>query len=117
MVRLDSPRMVLTASIVGLFVLPSPWNVIVFGLAVFFEIGEIYLWTRFLERYRVRGGAEGMLGERATVIEECAPEGIVRVRGELWKAHADGGESLLAGERAKVLAVDGLVVTVTRYER
>ena len=49
--------MVLTASIVGLFVLPSPWNVILFGLAVFFEMGEIYLWMRFLERYRVRGGA------------------------------------------------------------
>ena len=115
--RLDSPRMVLTASIVGLFVLPSPWNVILFGLAVFLEIFEIFLWMRFLERYRVRGGAEGMLGERAIVVKECAPEGLVRVRGELWKARADGGESLLAGERAKVLAVDGLVVTVTRDER
>ena len=109
--------MLLTASIVGLFVLPGPWNVILFGVAVFFEIGEIYLWTRFLDRYRVRGGAEGMIGERATVVEPCAPEGIVRVRGELWKARADGEVSLAEGERATVLAVDGLVVSVAREER
>src|SRR5687768_1774137 len=109
--------MVLTASIVGLFVLPSPLNVILFGLGVFFEIGELYLWKRFLDRYRVRGGAEGMLGERATVVEACAPEGIVRVRGELWKARANDVESLAVGERAKVLAVDGLLVTVARDER
>jgi membrane-bound serine protease (ClpP class) len=108
--------MVLTASIVGLFVLPSPWNVILFGLAVFFEIGEIYLWTRFLERYRVRGGAEGMVGERATVIEACDPDGLVRVRGEVWKARA--GEAALAeGERGTVVAVNGLTVTVSRETR
>ena len=108
--------MVLTASIVGLFILPSPWNVILFGLAVFFEIGEIYLWMRFLERYRVRGGAEGMLGERATVIQACDPEGLVWVRGEVWKARADG-EALGEGERTTVLSVDGLTVTVSAKSR
>ena len=109
--------MVLTASIVGLFVLPSPWNVILFGLAVFLEIGEVFLWIRFLERYRVRGGAEGMIGERATVIEPCDPDGLVRVRGELWKASADPAEPLAAGDRASVLAVEGLRVRVARWER
>jgi len=109
--------MVLTASIVGLFILPSPWNVILFGLAVFFEMGEIYLWMRFLERYRVRGGAEGMIGERATVIEACAPDGLVRVRGEVWKASVDPKEPLAAGERATVLAVEGLMVRVAKEER
>ena len=109
--------MILTASIVGLFILPSPWNVILFGVAVLFEIGEIFLWIRFLERYRVRGGAEGMVGERATVIEACEPAGLVRVRGELWKARATGDERLAAGERAKVLAVDGLTVTIERASR
>lgn len=109
--------MVLTASIVGLFVLPSPWNVILFGLAVFFEIGEIYLWIRFLERYRVRGGAEGMLGERAVVIEACDPNGLVRVRGEVWKARAEAGSALEEGARATVLSVEGLTVAVSREER
>jgi len=108
--------MVLTASIVGLFLLPSPWNVVLFGLAVFLEIFEVYLWMRFLERYRVRGGAEGMVGERATVIEACEPEGLVRVRGEVWKARAEGA-ALDEGERATVLGVEGLTVTVIAESR
>jgi membrane-bound serine protease (ClpP class) len=106
--------MVLTASIVGLFILPSPWNVLLFGLAVFFEVGEVYLWIRFLERYRVRGGVEGMLGARATVIQACDPDGLVRVRGEVWKARTEAGNPLGEGERGKVLSVDGLTVTVAR---
>lgn len=104
--------MLLTASIVGLFLLPSPLNVILFGLAVFAEIGEVYLWIRFLERYRVRGGAEGMIGERATVIEACDPDGLVRVRGEVWKARAADLGSFGEGERTTVLAVEGLRVTI-----
>lgn len=106
--------MLLAASIVGLFVLPGPWNVIGFGLAVLLEVGEIYLWIKFLERYRVRGGAEGMIGERATVIEDCDPEGLVRVRGEVWKAIADPSDPLRAGERAEVRAVEGLRVSIGR---
>ena len=104
--------MLLAASIVGLFVLPGPWNVILFCVALVMEVGEIFLWIRFLDRYRVRGGVEGMIGERATVIESCDPEGMVRVRGEVWKARAEGPQPLAEGERASVLSVDGLMVTV-----
>jgi len=104
--------MLLAASIVGLFVLPGPWNVVLFGVALVFEAGEIYLWIRFLDRYRVRGGVEGMIGERATVIEPCDPDGLVRVRGEVWKARVEGSDALLEGERGSVLSVDGLTVTI-----
>ena len=104
--------MLLAASIVGLFVLDEPLNVILFGVAALVEVGEIYLWIRFLRRYRVQGGAEGMIGERAVVLEECDPEGLVRVRGEVWKALAATGAPLAPGERARVCAVVGLRVTV-----
>ena len=109
--------MLLAASIAGLLLLPGPLNVILFGLALVLEVGEIFLWIKFLERYRVRGGVEGMIGERATVIEACDPEGLVRVRGELWKASADPAEPLAMGERAEVLAVEGLRVKVARFTR
>jgi membrane protein implicated in regulation of membrane protease activity len=108
--------MLLAASIVGLFVLPGPWNVILFCVALVFEAGEIVLWMRFLERYRVQGGVEGMIGERATVIERCDPGGLVRVRGEVWKARMEGSDHLLEGERGAVVSVDGLTVTI-RPER
>ena len=32
------------------------------------EVGEVFFWIRFLRRYRVTTGAEGMIGERAEVI-------------------------------------------------
>jgi membrane protein implicated in regulation of membrane protease activity len=104
--------MLLTAAIVGLFVLPSPWNVIGVCVAALIEVGEIYVWRRFLSRYRVRGGAEGMIGERAEVIETCDPEGRVKLRGEIWSAVADGDGTLQPGDRVRVTAVDGLKVRV-----
>lgn len=109
--------MLLTASIVGLFYLPGPWNVILFGIAVVAEVGEIFLWIRFLDRYRVHGGAEGMIGERATVLEACDPDGLVRVHGEVWKATVEGGEPLAEGERATVRSVEGLRVIVERLQK
>ena len=104
--------MLLTAAIVGLFVLPSPWNVIGVCAAAVVEVGELYLWKRFLGRYRVRGGAEGMIGERGEVLEACDPAGRVRVHGEIWAAVAAEGHSFGPGERVRVEAVDGLTVRV-----
>jgi membrane-bound serine protease (ClpP class) len=100
--------MLLTAAIVGLFVLPSPWNVIGVCVAAVIEVGELYLWKRFLARYRVRGGAEGMIGERAAVIETCDPEGRVQLRGEIWTAVAADGYVFAVGDRVRVLVVEGL---------
>ena len=104
--------MLLMAAIVGLFVLPTPWNVIAVCVAAIVEVGELYLWKRFLSRYRVRGGAEGMIGERAEVIEECDPKGRVKVRGEIWAAVAAGGATFTPGERVRVLAVEGLSLRI-----
>jgi membrane-bound serine protease (ClpP class) len=102
----------LTAAIVGLFVLPAPWNVIGVCVAAVVEVGELYLWKRFLSRYRIRGGAEGMVGERGEVLEDCAPAGRVRVHGEIWAAVAADGHVFAAGDRVRVTAVDGLTVHV-----
>jgi membrane protein implicated in regulation of membrane protease activity len=104
--------MLLTLAIVGLFVLPSPWNVIALCVAAVIEVGELYLWIRFLERYRVQGGAEGMVGERAEVIEACDPDGRVKLRGEIWAATAIEGDSFAAGERVRIVAVEGLSLRV-----
>jgi membrane protein implicated in regulation of membrane protease activity len=104
----------LAAAIVGLFVLPSPWNVVGVCVAAVIEVGELYAWKRFLDRYRVRGGAEGMIGERAEVIEACDPAGRVKLRGEIWAARAEAGEAFAVGERVRVIAVDGLQLRLGR---
>lgn len=102
--------MLLALAIAGLFVLPEPWNVLVVVLAAFVEVGEVYLWIRFLRRYRVTTGAEGLIGEGAEVIESCDPRGRARVRGEIWNARCDGG--LERGARARIAAVEGLTLVL-----
>lgn len=96
--------MLLALAIAGLFVLPDPWRVVVLCAAAMIEVGEVFLWIRFLRRYRVTTGIEGMLGERAEVIGP----GRVRLRGEIWKAR--GADA--AGESVRVAAIDGLTLVV-----
>jgi membrane-bound serine protease (ClpP class) len=100
----------LALAIVGLFVLPDPWRVVVLVVAAAVEVGEVFFWLRFLRRYRVTTGAEGLVGERAEVIARCAPDGRVRIRGEIWNARCD--EPMDIGERVEVAAVEGLTLVV-----
>ena len=88
----------LLAGMAGLFLLPTPWNVVAVCVAALIEVAEVAFWLRFLRRYRVRTGAEGMVGERAEVIEPVgAGGGRVRVYGEIWAARSAGAP--LGGRR------------------
>jgi membrane-bound serine protease (ClpP class) len=100
----------LIAAFVSLFFLPDPWGYVAVGVAAVVEVGEIYFWIRFLRRYRVTTGAEGLVGERAEVVEALVPLGRVRVRGELWAARA--AAPAIVGQRMRVTGVDGLTLEV-----
>jgi membrane protein implicated in regulation of membrane protease activity len=95
---------ILALAIAGLFVLPDPWRVVFLVCAAFIEVGEVFFWIRFLRRYRVTTGAEGMIGEAAQVIGP----GRVRLRGEIWSARGEGE----LGELVRVADVDGLTLVV-----
>jgi membrane-bound serine protease (ClpP class) len=97
------------AIVAAFLLLPAPWGigVVVFAAAV--ETFEIALWRRLL-RYRVRTGAEALVGMSAEVVEECAPRGRVRLRGELW--NASSSEPAGVGETVVVRRVDGLRLEV-----
>jgi membrane-bound serine protease (ClpP class) len=99
--------MLLLLGIIGLFVLPDPWNVVVVCVAALVEVGEVFFWLKFLRRYRVQTGAEGMVGERGEVIGP----GRVRVRGEIWSV-TGGPAQLQPGDRVRVTEVDGLTLRV-----
>lgn len=100
--------MVLAFAIAGLFVLPDPWRVVVLAVALVIEVGEVFFWIRFLRRYRVTTGAEGLIGKRGVVMDGAgAPR--VRVHGEIWNAR---GRELRAGQTVRVTAVDGLTLSV-----
>jgi membrane-bound serine protease (ClpP class) len=100
--------------LLAVFVLSPALGVAVMALAAVVEVAEVFFWRRFLRRYRVRTGAEALVGARVEVVEACDPNGRVRVRGELWNARAR--EPLAVGETATVTAVDGLTLEIERDE-
>jgi membrane-bound serine protease (ClpP class) len=94
----------------ALFVLPPGWGLAIVVVAMVVEVAEVGFWIRFLRRYRVTTGAEGLIGATAEVIESCDPSGRVRLRGEIWHARCPAGASV--GERVTVTGVDGLTLEV-----
>lgn len=56
-------------------------------------------------------GAERMIGERVLVVRDLDPEGQVKLRGELWRAHSISGP-IAAGASAHVVEVRGLTLRV-----
>jgi membrane protein implicated in regulation of membrane protease activity len=98
----------------AVFVLPPVLGVIAIAAGIVIEVAELGFWIRFLRRYRVRTGAEGLLGASAEVIEACDPRGRVRLRGEIWHARCDDGAKV--GDLVTVTAVDGLTLEVAETE-
>jgi membrane-bound serine protease (ClpP class) len=102
--------MLVVLAIAGLLLLPPPWGVVALGAAVAVEVLELAFWRRFLRRYRLRVGPETLIGMRAQVVRPCSPVGVVRVRGELWSAHASA--RVESGQTVTVTGVDGLTLQV-----
>ena len=103
--------MLLAAAIIAAVLwLEEPWGIVAIAVAAIIEVAEVWFWIRFLRRYRVTTGVEGLLGERGEVVEALDPDGRVRVRGELWAARSS--EPAIAGRRVRITAVDGLTLEV-----
>jgi membrane-bound serine protease (ClpP class) len=67
-----------------------------------------------IQRKRPTTGAEGLVGETGIVTATLAPEGTVKVRGEIWKAVSDG--NIETGGKVRVKAVKGMVVKVEEID-
>jgi membrane-bound serine protease (ClpP class) len=67
--------------------------------------------TRSMRLPEITGAGElvGLFGEARTGL---APDGMVFVRGEIWKAHAE--EPIGAGDRVEIVGVDGLELRVRK---
>jgi membrane-bound serine protease (ClpP class) len=102
--------LILVAILLLLFVLSPAVGIAVLVAAIVLEGLEVAFWMRFLRRYRVATGAEGMVGEVGVIAEPCRPDGTVRLRGEIWRARCTEGAG--PGEPVRVTAVDGLTLEV-----
>lgn len=64
-----------------------------------------------INKKRATTGREGLVGATGTARGDLAPEGMVVVRGETWRATAEGGD-VAAGRAVEVVAVEGLRLRV-----
>jgi len=102
--------LLVAAILLAAYVVPLPWSIAVVAGGLVFEVGEAVFWWRLSHRGRPKVGVETLVGKRATVVEPCWPRGQVRVAGELWQATCPAGAD--PGEVVRVIAVDGLLLTV-----
>jgi len=81
------------------------------GFAVFsYRMG-----SRALRR-KPEGGLADMLGTRGKVVKRLDPEGMIRIKGELWKAKS-AGRKIETGEEVTVVGQKGLKLIVEREGR
>jgi len=100
------------AVILAVLVVPSPWGLLLVGVAGIVEIGETFFWVWLSKRRRIQMGAETLIGAQALVVSSCRPDGQVRLRGELWGARCEGGAD--PGDRVRVVERSGLTLLVER---
>jgi membrane-bound serine protease (ClpP class) len=97
-----------------LLFLPDPWD-IAGALAALALWGlEVLYFYRRMRGEKVVTGAENLVGAVGKTVEPLEPEGHVRVHGELWQARAS--ESVPAGTRIRVVALDDLTLEVETAE-
>lgn len=98
-------------AVLAYFFLEGTARVVVIGLLLLSDVIEIAFWLRWRNR-RAFTGAEGMVGRTGVAISDCAPEGKVRVMGQIWNATCP--DAVAAGDQVEVTATEGLRLQVAR---
>lgn len=84
------------------------------AIGLFFFI-SLFLILRTMKN-KVSSGLEGMVGEKIEVIEDVAPVGQVKCRGEIWRAKSEDGAPLLTGAAGVVTAMEGMILVIKKEE-
>lgn len=92
--------------------LPFPVLVGIMVAWAVFAISFFVFTTQTLKK-QVPVGLPSMIGTKGKAASSLDPEGMVRIKGELWVATADGG-GIPAGENIEVVGEDGLKLVVRK---
>jgi membrane-bound ClpP family serine protease len=79
---------------------------------VIYAVGTFVIGSRIL-RKKPLSGFTNMTGIEGYVTTPLAPEGFVKIKGELWKAMAENG-TIMAGTNIIVISQKGLELIVRR---
>jgi membrane protein implicated in regulation of membrane protease activity len=103
----------LIVALVLLLLLASPWNIVGFAICFFLFLGEVFFWNSRVRGKQARVGAQTLIGQTATVVSACRPDGQVRLAGEIWHARCASGTAD-PGDTVVVTARDRLTLVVER---
>jgi len=102
--------LLIVAVVLALIFLSWPWNFVVIVGAALGEAAEAVVGIRYTRRRRASVGVETLIGARASVISPLAPDGQVKVNGEIWEAHSQCEAQV--GQTVRIIAVNGLTLEV-----
>ncbi|MFC1967157.1 NfeD family protein [Chloroflexota bacterium] len=92
--------------------MPLAVLIIVMAAYAVFAVADFLFITRIIKRQALVG-LPTMVGTEGKAASPLAPEGMVRIRGELWGAEVEG-DDIKKGEKVKVIRQEGLKLTVSR---
>ncbi len=98
----------------ALFGLDVGWPVL-FGIAFveFFILATVISVHVWLRKQRTTTGVEGMIGEKATVIEWNGQKGSLRFEGEIWKATSENEMDLNKDDEVTILKVNKMNLIIS----
>ncbi len=96
-------------ALLAYLLLDWPWWGVVIAVLLCIDAVEIYIWLRWRKKRSITG-PEGVVGLRGKVLRDCAPEGQVRVKGQVWSARSS--EPVSVGQDITVTDVDGVRLKV-----
>jgi len=73
----------------------------------------LFIFTTRILKQQATVGLPSMVGSRGKAAGRLAPEGMVKIRGELWSARSDEGD-IESGENILVTGEDGLKLLVRK---
>ena len=93
------------------------WPIIIFIIVVFGI--SVYVTDKLIipvfQRQK-ENGVEGMVGVEGKVVESLSPVGLIKARGEFWKARTIE-EHVGVGEKVTVMGYKGLTLLVKRPDK
>ena len=103
---------VVAVILVALGVVHGGWAFALLVGTAAFELSQTGFWLWYSQHHAVQVGIEALNGRVVEVAEECRPYGLIRVQGELWRAHS--AEGAARGDRVRIVGRDGLTLEVER---
>ena len=81
-----------------------------FAALVIGFIGEVKYWQGKVRSRQAAVGSQTLVGRTGEIVRECAPNGQVRIEGEIWAARCASGAAVR--QPVRVVSVDELTLVV-----